>query len=183
MATPILTPDYRPVGSAVAVSFLDLIDLLVVGRFRERRVSLQSVRRVHERLRERLAQRHPFSHRKLLTNGKLVFIEWCNDLGDPQLEEVLSGQHAFPEVLRKYLAELDYSPDTDMALRWRIDDGIVLDPERNFGKPIVDEFGIATRVLSAAYAANENVELVADLYGVSPLAVHQAVSFERKRVA
>lgn len=180
---PVLSPHYRPVGSAIAVSFLDLVDLLVVGRFRERGVPLQTVRRVYRRLRERMRHENPFSDQKLLTDGRLVFIEWCDDFGDAELEEVLTGQHAFPEVLRKHLVELDYESATGLAKRWRIDDGVVLDPTRNFGKPIVDEFGIGTRVLAASYAANEDENLVGDLFGVTPTAVLQAVAFERRLAA
>lgn len=183
-AGPVLRPDYDQVGESVAVSFLDLVDLLVVGRFREQRVSLQTVRKVYHKLKQTLGQVHPFGHRKLLTDGRAVFLETLDNIGDRHLEEILTGQRAFPEVLKRYLREVEYSPDTGIAQRWRISQGIVLDPTRNFGKPTVDAFGICTAGLAAAYSANaENAELVADLYGVTPGAVMDAVRFEHKTAA
>lgn len=181
---PVLRPHYKPVGRSLAVSFLDLVDLLVVGRFREKGVPLQTVRRVYRCLRDRLGQPHPFSHARLLTDGRSIFVEWCDEIAGRELEEALSGQQAFSELLRRYLQEIEYAPESGMACRWRIGDGVVLDPERNFGKPIVDEFGIGTRVLAAAFKANSNdKQLVADLYSVTPKAVLQAVAFEKRRVA
>ena len=161
-----------------------MIDLLVVGRFRDQGVSLQTIRKVRAKLATRLRHAHPFSDQRLLTDGRSIFLETCTDIDDRRLEEVLSGQQAFREILLRYLREIDYVPETRLARRWRISEGVVLDPGRNFGKPTVDEFGIQTRVLAASFAANgENADLVADLYGVTPDAVRQAVQFERKVAA
>ncbi|MGE3180134.1 MAG: hypothetical protein AB7N71_00760, partial [Phycisphaerae bacterium] len=165
----VLSPDYPRVGKEVAISFLDLIDLLVVGRFRDLEIPLQTIRRVYERLQDRLCEDHPFCHHKLFTDGKIIFIEASNSIGDVRLEEAMSGQQAFPKVLKEYLREIDYDPSTQLASRWRISSGVVLDPLRNFGKPTVEAAGISTFVLANAIVANNrNAEMVADLYGVTP---------------
>lgn len=175
----IFRPDLPVVGNRHALSFLDLIDLLVVGRFREEGVSFQSVRRVYDRLSATLNTTHPFGHSRLLTDGRTIFTETLDQLGDEHLEEVLSGQKAMPDVLRPYLKQIVYSPDTNKAARWNIADGIVIDPDRAFGKPIVAEEGTTTFVLAHAYWANDrNVDLVSDLYDVSTEAVIRAVEFE-----
>ncbi len=180
--------DLPAVGNRHALSFLDLIDLLVVGRFREQGVSFQTVRRVYSKLRETLGTPHPFCHRRLLTDGRTVFMETLDHAGDKHLEEVLSGQRAMPEVLRPYLKNIEYGEETQTAVRWNIATGIVLDPARSFGKPIVAAEGTTTFVLARSYWANgESADLVADLFDVSPQAVRLAVEFEgefaRRRVA
>ncbi|HRQ72502.1 MAG TPA: hypothetical protein PLU35_05690 [Phycisphaerales bacterium] len=176
----LLQPDLPPVNGRHAVSFLDLIDLLVVGRFRDEGVSLQTVRRVYSRLRESLHTPHPFGHRRLLTDGHTVFMETLDHVGDQHLEEVLTAQRAMPEILKPYLKQVVYARDTQTALRWNIAQGIVIDPARSFGKPVVAAEGTTTFVLARSYYANdENTELVADLFDVSPAAVQQAVAFER----
>lgn len=171
--------DLPIVGRRHALSFLDLIDLLVVGRFRDAGVSFQTVRRVYDRLASSLATSHPFSHHRLLTDGRTIFMETLDHVGDKHLEEVLSGQKAMPEVLKPYLRQIEYSDDTQTAARWNIAPGIVLDPSRALGKPIVASEGTTTFVLARSYWANgENIDLVADLFDVSPQAVRQAVEFE-----
>lgn len=162
-----------------ALSFLDLIDLLVVGRFRDEGVSLQTVRRVYGRLQDSLDTAHPFGHHRLLTDGRTIFMETLDHVGDKHLEEVLSGQKAMPEVLRPYLKQIEYAPDTQTAARWNIAQGVVIDPARSFGKPIIAAEGTTTYVLAQAFWANdEDADLVADLFDVSPDAVRQAVAFE-----
>jgi uncharacterized protein (DUF433 family) len=173
-------PDLPPVNGRHAVSFLDLIDLLVVGRFRDEGVSFQTVRRVYARLRESLDTPHPFSHRRLLTDGRTIFMETLDHVGDHHLEEVLSGQRAMPEILKPYLKQIEYAPDTQTAARWNIATGVVIDPARSFGKPVIAAEGTTTFVLARSFYANgEDADLVADLFDVSPEAVRQAVAFER----
>jgi uncharacterized protein (DUF433 family) len=171
--------DLPSVGHRHAVSFLDLVDLLVVGRFRDEGVSFQTVRRVYARLRESLDTPHPFSHRRLLTDGTTIFMQTLDQVGDEHLHEVLTGQKAMPEILKPYLKQIEYADDTQTAARWNIAPGVVLDPARAFGKPIIASEGTTTFVLARAYWANgEDAELVADLFDVSPESVHQAVAFE-----
>jgi uncharacterized protein (DUF433 family) len=56
---------------------------------------------------------------------------------------------------------------------------VVLDPCRQFGRPIDNKSGIATCVLFNAVQAGESVVTVADWYGVTPASVKAAVEFER----
>ncbi len=190
---PVLEPDLPPVGNRYALSFLDLVDLLVVGRFREQGHSLQSIRRSYAWLSKKLGTRHPFAHNRLLTDGSDIFLEmfaevWSEESltggsddhsEEHQLIEVGSGQQAIPELLRPYLRQIDYAQDTLEAKRWRIAEGVVLDPAQSFGKPTLAHVGTTTFVLASAYWANgENATLVAELFDVSSDAVHHAVAFE-----
>lgn len=173
------TDDLRVVNSNRAVSFLDLIDLLVVGRFRAAGVKLQTIRKVYARLRGDLESTHPFSMRELLTDGQTIFMRTLDHVGDAHLSEVISSQHAMPEVLDPYLQKIEYSTDTRLAARWHIADGIIIDPDKSFGKPVVASEGTSTYVLAQAYwANNKDEDLVADLFDTSPQAVRQAVAFE-----
>lgn len=174
-------PDLPPIGHRHALSFLDVVDLLVVGRFREEGVSFQTVRRVYASMRASLHTPHPFSHRRLLTDGTTIFLATLDQVGDEHLHEALTGQKAMPEILTPYLKQIEYGDDTETAIRWNIAPGVVLDPARAFGKPIVATEGKTTHVMAQAYWANgEDADLVADLFDVSPHSVHQAVAFERE---
>lgn len=171
--------DLPSVRGRYALSFLDLVDLLVVGRFRDEGVSFQTVRRVYAQLCRSLRTPHPFSHQRLLTDGTTIFAQTLDEVGDEHLQEVLSGQTAMPDILRPYLTQIEYSADTQTAARWNISPGVVLDPARSFGKPIVASEGTTTFVLAQAFWANDrDADLVADLFDVSPASVRLAVEFE-----
>lgn len=171
--------DYRPVRNGQAVSFYDLIDVLVAGQFRELGVSLHIVRAAYSLLQHRFDTRHPFCHRDLYTDGKKIFLLTADELDDSVLSEVVSNQQFFSHV-RDYLTQVDYGEASAMAERWRIAAGIVLDPRISLGKPVIAGTGITSFVVANAYKANrEDVGLVADLFDIDEADVLRAVEFER----
>jgi uncharacterized protein (DUF433 family) len=179
-STSVLFPDYPPVDQKFAVSFLDLIDLHVVGRFRREGISLQTVRKVYARLKERFGSKHPFCHHGLLTDGRHIFLEGLDDLDAPDLEEIISGQKAFHEILLPHLKRIEYNPMTGLARRWNVADGVVVDPARCYGKPVLVNCNTTTHVVAEAFQANgQDVDLVADLFATTPEDVLNAVRFER----
>jgi uncharacterized protein (DUF433 family) len=176
----VFTSDYQFISDACAISFLDLIELFVAGQLREHGVSLQSLMRVRAQLKKDLATRHPFSRREVLSDGKRVFTLGLDLEGQREMVDVLNRQRVFADILLPFLKKIDYDAASKLATRWCIADGIVIDPQRSLGKPIVEEVGIKTMILESAYTANnEDAEAVADWYGVLPSHVMAAVAFER----
>ncbi len=176
----LLRPDYPMVEHRHALSFLDLIDLLVVGRFREAGVHFRTIRRVYEHLRGTLGVPHAFAHNRLFTDGENVFREVADAIDSAGLEEVLTGQRAMPVILSPYLEELDFGRESGVAERWRVAEGVVIDPARSFGKPVLASASTTTYALARAFEANRrDAELVADLFDVTPSDVRHAVEFER----
>lgn len=176
---PILVPDYPRVKDDTAISFLDLIDLFVFGNLRENGVPLQTLRKVYARLQRDTEQKHPFALSRLATDGTEVFLRVADAEGKDQLVEVLTRQMVFPEIIEPFLKRLDYDPATQLARRWRIADGVLLNPALSLGKPIVDGVFVKTDILAAAYHANSrNADAVARWYNVGPDDVMTAVRFE-----
>lgn len=175
----VLSSDFHPHKDRFALSFLDLIDVAVVGKLRDRGLSLQQIRKVNTKLQEILDTPHPFSHSDLHTDGARVFLRTLDEIGEEHLEEVLTRQKAFPKILLEFLDHIEYSEITKTAIRWNISENITLDPNRNLGKPVLDQEGISTSVLAGSVKANNGeIELVADLFGIEPNAVIEALKFE-----
>jgi len=182
---PVLHSDYADLSSAKElVSFLDFTDLLIVAGLR-RLTSMPSIRRAYEALKPILDSEHPFSRSELYADDAgALFRRAADDAGDEMLIEVLRSQHAFPSILLPFLERLDYDPDTHLARSYTIEDGIVLDARRKYGKPITYESAMPTTILARAYKANEqDAEAVADWYGVTVDEVRRAVEFERRMAA
>lgn len=177
--TNTVRPDYEPVGRHLAISFLELIDLRVVGWLRTQGVSLVEVRRVHALLRGQFGIRHPFADQRFLTDGRTIVNESPAHNGKAGPYRALGRTIAFSE-LRRHLHGVEYDPSSGMANRWRIARGVVIDPQLRFGKPIVSDGCMATWLLYRAYMANrENADFVARLYETTAKAVRAAVAFER----
>ncbi len=176
---PVLKPDYLPVHGDQAISFLDLIDVFVFGQLRTGGVSLPTLRKVYQRLQRDLAQKHPFAHARLATDGREVFLRVADTAGRDELIEVLTKQRVFPEIIAPFLKQLDYDPGTHLARLWRPADGVVLNPSIALGKPVVDGAFVKTELLAAAYHANKkDADAVARWYNVSPADVLAAVRYE-----
>jgi uncharacterized protein (DUF433 family) len=177
---PVFESDYQPVDGDYAVSFLDLIDVLVVGTFRDQfHVPMRVVRRAHRLLQDRLGTKHPFCLSDLYTDGKSIFLLAANQLNEKILSEIVSRQQFFLHIKEK-LHHIDYNEISRLARRWRITDGVVVDPAVCMGKPTVAKTGVATYVVANQYYANhKDSGLIADLYGIGEQDVANAVAFEK----
>jgi uncharacterized protein (DUF433 family) len=153
--------------------------VFVAGQLRGHGVTLQTIHRVYKRLQVDWGTAHPFCRRELLSDGKTVFMRYWDAKGEERLAEALSEQGVFPQVILPFLRHIDYDQVTDLAQRWHIAEGVVVDPGICFGKPVVQEVGIPTAILAAAYHANdEDLDAVAEWYNIPPRCVEAAVAFE-----
>ena len=79
----LVVPETHHDGEVPSFSFLDLIEILVAGQLRERKISMQSVRLVHAAMKEMFGSEHPFAHERLLTQGRRVFQQFTLFHGSP----------------------------------------------------------------------------------------------------
>jgi uncharacterized protein (DUF433 family) len=176
---PVFQSDYEPIDDIFAISFYDLVDVYVAGQLREHGVSLQTLRRVYKKLASDMKERHPFCRKELLTDGQEIFVRGTTQDEEEQIYEVLTKQMVFPKIILPFLRTIDYDNVTILASRWRIAQGVVIDPRISFGRPVVKDEAIPTYILYAEYKANcDDFEKVATWYNISPETVKAAVSFE-----
>ena len=176
----------REIREPGVISFHDLLELKLVYEFRQHGLSLPVIREAARIAREEFHTSYPFARQHFHTDGKRVFLEAAEQV-NVHLVDVISKQYVMDKVYRpSFLASIDYSSLGD-AERWypmnddhHPDKSIVLDPQRAFGKPILTESGVSTRILYDAYRLAEPVEVIAANYAISPEAVKQAVLYESR---
>ncbi|MBJ6610609.1 MAG: DUF433 domain-containing protein [Candidatus Thiothrix moscowensis] len=179
-------PEIREPG---IISFHDLLELKLVHEFRQHGLSLPVIREAARIAREEFGTSYPFARQYFYTDGKKVFLEAAQQMGDAHLVDVISKQYVMENVYRpSFLASIDYSSIGD-AERWYPvndaqhggqDKSVVLDPQRAFGKPILTQSGIPTRVLYDAYRLDEPLDVIAANYAITPEEVKQAVLYESR---
>lgn len=180
-AGPLLHGDYTVnQREPQRLSFLDLMEARVVLSLRAQ-ASSQAVREAYAGLKKYLKVAHPLSHQSLLVDerGARFFLEAARDSGESELIELLrTPQHAMREVLGPLLKNVHYDRDTQLASRWEASPGVVLDPARHYGKPLVDNCGVPAAVLADAFKANgRDADRVATWYGVTAEDVRNAMRF------
>jgi uncharacterized protein (DUF433 family) len=178
---PVFDGDYASLTRGPLISFLDLIDVSVAASLRKNGASLHTIRRLKNELAKLWSTAHPFSRQELYADdtGHRIFLKAVSDAGETTFLEILQRQHAMEEVLVPFLKRVEYDPATQLARRLPLMAGVVIDPRRRYGKPIVEASGMSTSVLYRSYQANAcDIDAVADWYGVRNGDVEIAVRFE-----
>lgn len=170
-----------------ALGFHDLLEVRFVHAFRQHGVSLQAIRLASSHASAMYDQPYPFTCTRFQTDGRSIFATVLDETGDESLLDLIRKQYTFREVIRPSLyAGIEYS-DTGKAERWfpqKRNRKIVLDPDRNFGKPILTDYGIDTSVLRQAWETEgENSRFVAAIYQIPVAAVEAAIRFEQRTAA
>jgi len=183
-AGSVFRSDYDAINGDLAISFLDLVELFIAGQLREHGVSLQCIRRIHSRLKAQWKTKHPFSRREIRSDGKRLFACELDEHERGEVYDVHTRQTVFDTVLLPFLKKINYDQATHLARKWSIAPHVVVDPAIGFGKPVIEAAGITTRVLAAAYRANDrDAALVARWYDVEEKHVLAAVEFEDRLAA
>ena len=180
---PISMPQFAAFDGVVGLGFLDLMELRFMRAFRHHGVSWREIRLAAERACQIFQHDHPFSQKRFKTDGRRIFAEVGEEVGDAKLIDLGRNQFTFRSVVSPSLyAGLEFS-ESDELRRWfpmwprR---NVVLDPERTFGRPIVKSVGVPTEILARSADAEEDVARVAKWFDVSTSDVQAAVDFERE---
>lgn len=161
-----------------ALSFLALVDATVGLRLLQSGLSPRALHAVREQAAEMLNTPFPFARDGIhVSSSGEVHIH----LGD-QLIDIPRRQLVFVEIMLPFLKRIDYADH--QAVRWRIAQGITLDPALRGGSPVEVSSGIPAGMLAAAAFAEgapdaPNFDRAAWLYSVEVSAVRDAVRFEQ----
>jgi len=175
-------------AKARRMSFLNLVELLVLAAIRkDHHVELKQVRRAIEFLRKKFPSAHPLADHQFQTNGIDLFVEKYGDL----LNISQDGQIAMKEVIQQYLklVERDASGvPFKLHLPRRADApeplaAVVIDPERGYGRPVLDGRGIRTEVVIERFEAGESIASLADDYGLSVPVIEDILRSQSLRAA
>lgn len=175
----------EPIDRNLALGFLDLIEIRFVDAFLKAGVRWAMLRTAHERGMELFKTNHPFCTQGFETDGRKIFVELHKETGEKSLLDIVSSQHVFKEIITPFLKELEFDASRSLR-RWKPATTrglIVLDPTRNFGRPIVSRHGIPTEILSRAAEVSESLEEVSRWYEVPKAEIEDAVEFEQQLAA
>ncbi len=181
---PLWRSQIPEIDGSLFLGFRDLIELRLVDGFRKQSISMPYLRKVVEAAQKLVGDGHPFSTTKFKTDGRRLYFEIIERTREPQLIEVLSGQHAFHSIVSKGLQDIEFH--AGVAALWRPSEGngeVVIDPARSFGQPILDRYGVPTTAISLAHDAGRTTREIASAFEMDEKAVRAAVRFENRLAA
>lgn len=177
---PIVETEYDKPDSIYVLSFLDLIEIMMIDKFRRWGVSVRAIRRAHESAKDIFSSTHPFAIQKFWTDRRDILTYVGNETRDKVLINLRKDQYELREITKMFIKKIDISKEGISLRWWPMDHSrhVVLDPERSFGQPIVADEGVPTIILANAVKAERSIERVSMWYNVDLEAVKSAYKYE-----
>ena len=168
------------------LSYLELVEVAFVSVFRRLGVSLETIARTREYMRQTFSAEYPFTEYIFKTDGVRMLLTW-KELDDiPELNEVIvadaGGQLGWEKMMAERLAEFDY--EHDLALIWHVagrQSPVRIDPRISFGAPMVR--GVPTWVLKGRWEAGETIPDIIDDFGIEEDEIVEGLKFKGYPIA
>lgn len=179
VAQPPITPGTQ---TGEGASFLDLVEVVAIGRLRELGLSLNRIRQVVVNCQEILDVPRPLVTLQFKSDGREIFV----DRGDVLVEVGLRKRmQAWNELLAPFLEELDYGVHEFARRWWPLGRGtpVVIDPDYGFGYPVIANSGVRTEIILERFKAGDLEDQIAADFNVDRIEVERALQFELKRAA
>lgn len=178
---PVKIHDYAAIDNKYSISFSDLIEIMFIDSFRSYGVSWKAIRLAYLHAQEILKNDHPFATKKFYTDGRTIFTDIQEKIQDKNFIDLVTKQFELRKILKSYLTKgIEFSHEDD-AIRWWPKGkrkGILIDPEKSFGQPIIFKYGIPTNILYNSFLNEDSIETVAKWYEIDNNSVATAVEFE-----
>ena len=181
---PLWAPVLADIGGSLHLTFRDLIELRFVDLFRQQKISLPYLRKVVHAAQNLVGDSHPFSTSRFKTDGKKLYLELLHQTKEPELIEVLNGQHTFHSIISVGLKDIEF--DAGVAARWFPLSGrgeVVVDPQRAFGQPILNQSGVPTSTLRLLADGGRTIKDISVDFELSEKSVRAALAFEGQLAA
>ncbi len=170
-----------------SIGFKDLLELRLVNAFVKHGVDLRVIRATAEAASRLFGNDYPFTMKRFLTDGRTIFAEAVSEIGgESSLIDAAKGQYVFSEIIKPSLyAGIEY--DGGAAMKWYPEKegrSVVLDPQTQFGAPIVADVSIPTDTLYASFLAEgRDRNAAARIFDVEARHIDVAVHFEERLAA
>lgn len=157
-----------------AINFHTLIEFYTFYHLRDRGLSVKSIQKYHQTIGDELNTAYPFAT-IIRTDGKNVWYERLGNL----IKADKKQQFDLKAIIEPFLHKIDFG-GTNTAKRFfplPKTKQIVVDPERQFGQPIINGRSIKAETLYSLYKGGEKKEFIADLYELSVSQVTHAIQY------
>lgn len=160
------------------VSFIDLMEVIVIGGLRAKGFSLEKIRRVNDYCRIALRKTRPLVTETFKVSGREVFVM-------AQYDHLLNvsnrqGMQAWEEVLEPFLQTVDY--ENELARRWWPRGRgfpVVVDPDYGFGFPVVSGTGVRTEIVAERALAGDEAAQISYDFNLDEGQLESALEYER----
>jgi uncharacterized protein (DUF433 family) len=160
-----------------AVNFYTLIEIYVFDFFRQNKISTKNIVVAHKELSRYLNTPFPFCHTDfLLLSGNDILYRI-----EKSIFEVKPGfQQAIFDYVIPYSKKIEFK-DCIASKYYPIgkDHSIVVNPNNQFGSPIIDGTNIKVGTLVSLYKGGENIRFISEMYEIHESQVRDALIYSK----
>lgn len=172
-----------PATQGAMVSFIQLVEVVVAGRFRKsEHVSLQTVRTTYANARNEWQIDYPFAHLRLEALGGHIVRRLHDERPGVSLQAVDSpAQWTLPGLVLEIIQQLDY--EQDLAARWYPvgrDVPIVVDPRISAGIPTFVGRGVTVETVHRRWLDGDTLAFLARDFEMEPVVIEKAMRYAEK---
>ena len=169
------------------VSFLQLIEVVVAGKFRKaERVSFRVVRQAYENAATQWKLEHPFAHLRLEALGGHIIQRLRDERAGRSLQALDSPQQwSLPDLVVETVHQMEYDKD-DIVFRWYPvgrEYPIVVDPKVTSGVPTIVDRGVTVEVIHKRFKAGQKLDFIARDFELESDVVEEAVRYAEQVAA
>lgn len=164
------------------LSYLELVEVAFVGRFRQMNMPRKDIRTAHDYLSKLWNVEYPFAQLRLKTEGYEILADF--EPSQTYVAANKAGQLLWADLIERRIEEFDY--EHELAMRWHPRGHsvpVVIDPRISFGSPTLERSGVSTWIIKERMEAGESHDEIADDFGISLSDVHIALEFEGVELA
>ncbi len=175
------------------VSFLQLVEVVVAGKFREaERVSFETVRKAYEDAAAQWGIDHPFAHLRLKALGGHIVERLREEQVGRSLQALNNPrQWWIPGPVVETVHQLEYDIKVeydikDIAFRWHPvgkEVPIVVDPKVTSGVPTIVNRGVTVGVIHKRFKAGQKLDFIARDFELGPDVVEEALRYAEQVAA
>lgn len=180
-------------GGRASVPFVGLAEGMVLAAIRRQGVPLQRIRPALDALKAELGLAHALASRRLYTDGAEVLYDYAErHKEDPEarvareLVVVRNNQRVFSEIVEDYLSRLQFGDDGNVVtirLPGYERAQVVVDANRSWGKPIFLNGGARITDALERFWAGDDLDEVAEEFGVPRQQLEDALRVASHRAA
>jgi DNA-binding transcriptional MerR regulator len=165
----VIQPDYD-IECGKYVSFLEFVQALAIREIRmAKKVSLQKIRDAVKTAQETHGIRYPLAKKHTCyLYDKEIFISFTHDDDPIQLSGGEKGQPVMRRIVEVFLDDISWDVEGIAQSYKPFGIGVIQDPARRFGEPLVESCGASALALWEAARTEGGYERAAEVYGVQP---------------
>ncbi len=168
-------------GRYKAVNFYTLIEFFIFYQLRNCGLSCRKIIKAHQIIAKDLKTNYPFASTSLLAGEKDIFYYYDKDT-IVKADEI--AQIGIKKMIEDYCKKIEFDSNNLAERYWPLGKkhSIVVDPQHQFGRPIIKGTNILVETLYNYLKGGETIDFIASLFEITKKDVRDAIAFS-KRVA